>query len=435
MAGLGDLPIELYEQIILFLDPIDAVQFAQTCSVYYSLLYAPDDQRLWRELYLREPFDDPRQCRTSLGCHPPPVDWKTQLQRIIRARTVLTNPSVCKPEERCVILQTLIDLVSTCIPSPEPSNNQVWVAAMLRASPLLSDDPSVSAWESDAPSADPDREEQLRARLHTYYGLTSEDYQSSALTRSRAFVYAMRNYKFDNDFGPYLMDSSGRVNWVHVRALHHVVSMHIVPRTEEATQAAFNVFPMSMPWTQSVIPHGLDLKDNPDWAGVNGRWQCSFCFCDHRELLSKCLSTLVQYPPHKLLVYNDFNTSDTAPLNPAMFDEPDFVEVYRCFFVELRVLGFEEDPEHPGFPRIRFGGSIEGHAIMVGDLRLTPDDQIRWHFVSKPNNMFVHALIFLADLWGAGERYLEVREAFTIRAIRQLRPLSFIARKVFKLAT
>ena len=301
MAVITDLPIELIEHIILCLDPLDAARFAQTCSAYSALLYTPDDQHMWRELYLLQPFDDLRECRTSLGRPLPTIDWKLQLQRILRARTILTDLTLCKPYERCTLLRTLLDMICNCRPSTdpdslEPSRNHAWVTVMLRSSALLDG----TAWEP-ALGSDSD-EAQLLARLHTYFGLSPRDFHPGELTRSRAFVYAMRNYKFDNDFGPYLMDGSGRVNWVHLRALHHVVSMHIVPPTQEAAQAVFNIFPMSMPWTQSVLPKELDLQTDEDWADVNGRWQCSFCFCDHRELLGECLDRHYARPPCLLSV-------------------------------------------------------------------------------------------------------------------------------------
>ena len=75
-------------------------------------------------------------------------------------------------------------------------------------------------------------------------------------------------------------------------------------------------------------------------------------------------------------------TPDEGPLHTEIFDDPDFVEVFRSIYVELRVLGTDEDPDHPGQPRINFGGSINGTAIIVGHVRVTPDDQIRWHFTS-----------------------------------------------------
>ena len=289
MASIDNLPVEVFENIVLLLDPLDVAKLSQTCTAYYHLIYLSEEsQHLWRELYLEQPFDDLRRCYTSLGRPLQPIDWKTQLQRIIRARTILTSSSPCPPEERRTVLQTLIDMVCNCIPVThpdiiEPSSNHGWVAAMLRRSPFL-EQPD---WEES------EDERQLRARLHTYYGLSSSDFQPAKRTESRAFVYAMRNYRYDNDFGPFLMDGSGRVNWYHVRAIHHVMSMHIVPATEETESAEFNLFPMSMPWTQSVIPEGVNLDEERDWAGVTGRWQCSFCFCDHRELLSESIVRLL----------------------------------------------------------------------------------------------------------------------------------------------
>ncbi|KAI0667709.1 hypothetical protein C8Q78DRAFT_1052179 [Trametes maxima] len=362
MAKIQNLPLEVLEQILLLLDPLDVSQFSQTCTAYHALLYGdPTDQHLWRELYLRQPFDDLRKCFTSLGSPPKQIDWKSRLQRIMRARTVITNVSVCRPEERCVVLQTLVDLITSVPPVIDPdvidlSMNHVWATAMLRGSILLEHE----EWKLT------EDEHQLRAQLHTHFGLTARDFQHTQRTASRAYVYAMRNYKYDNDFGPFVMDGSGCVNWVHVRAIHHVMSMHIVPATEETESAEYNLFPMSMPWTQSILPNAMDLDAEQDWAGVAGKWQCSFCFVDHRELL----------------IYNNFNASDDEPLHAEIFDDPDFVEVFRSIFLELRIIGTEDDPDHPGRPRINFGGSLDGHAIFVGWVKLTPDNQIRWHFTS-----------------------------------------------------
>jgi len=69
-------------------------------------------------------------------------------------------------------------------------------------------------------------------------------------------------------------------------------------------------------------------------------------------------------------------------LQPSIFEDPDFVEIFRSIEVKLRVLSTEYDPAHPKRPKINFAGSIENHATMVGWIKLTPDDEIRWHFKS-----------------------------------------------------
>ncbi len=307
MAHISNLPIEVFDQILFLLDPVDVAHLAKTCSIFYAHIYNQGDQYLWRELYLLQPFDDLRHVHTSLGHPVTSIDWKHELQRIIRARTILTNVPACRPEERCTILRTLTDMITTVVPAKsfedmDPSPSHAWVTVMLRGSTLLEHE----EWALS------DEERQLRARLHTYYGLTARDFQPAARKASRVFLYAMRHYKYDNDFGPFMMDGSGRVNWVHMRAIHHVMSLHIVPPLEipaGADPASFTLFPMSLPWTISVIPEGVNLDEERDWAGVTGRWQCSFCFCDHRELLSEC------YPADvgkylsliAVTVYNDYN--------------------------------------------------------------------------------------------------------------------------------
>ncbi|KAH9841702.1 uncharacterized protein C8Q71DRAFT_738338 [Rhodofomes roseus] len=374
MPAITDLPLDILEQIVLELDPLDVAAISQTCSAFYAYVYASSDtERLWRTLYLTQPLDDLRRCFEQLG-HPraSPVHWKSQLQRAIRARTIIGDPAKCRSEERCTVLQTLLDLASNLPPAPsflseELSLNLVWLAALLRGGTFLDH----KLWE---PS---DEERQLRCRLHAYYGLTTADYRKENLTQSRAYVYDMRRYTWGNDFGPYQMDGSGRVNWEHVQAIHHAMSMQVVPPQEDADgeQTVFTIFPLSLPYCQSIIPADVDLSQERDWAGVTGSWQCSFCFCDHRQLL----------------VLNNFTLNDGEPVGPdqdrplamEVLEDEDFVEVFRSINVEMRVISIEADPAHPGRPKINWFGSIGPFATMVGSVYLTPDDQIRWHFVSN----------------------------------------------------
>jgi hypothetical protein len=282
MASFIGIPPEIIEEILLNLDPLDVARIAQCSALFRSLVYNSKDQSLWRRLYLDQPFDDPRVCVSQQGKPRPDINWKEGLQRFMRARTVLHNTSLCRPGERLTILKTILDMVSYVPPLSAPdsfgdmSRNLLWGAAMiLRGGTFLEDvDPSAG-----------DEEIQLCARLHTYFGLTHADAKRAARVRSRAYLYDMRNYRWDNEFGPF--DEQGCVNWVHVQAIHHAVSMHIVDLKEDE-EFEFAVFPMSLPFTQIVMPGRTDPDQVADWAGVAGTWRVSFCFCDHRELLSMC---------------------------------------------------------------------------------------------------------------------------------------------------
>ena len=276
MLRLLDFPSEIVEDILLHSDPLVVAAFAQTCRLSRSLVYHAPDQHLWRALYLAQPFDDPRKCVSHSG-HPraTAVDWRSDLQRIIRARTVVRNPRFYRPHERSTVLRTLLDLVCNVPPlhstvSTAPtSQNLLWVSELLRDGSIIDGTSSAEPFLSD-------EEIQLRAQLHTYFGLTKGDFAKSRRVNSRAYVYNLRNCSAANDFGPFLTDGTKRVNWLHVQALHHVVSMHIADRSP---------FPMSLPFTQAMIPPEVDLDRERDWAGLSGLWRCSFCFCDHQDLL------------------------------------------------------------------------------------------------------------------------------------------------------
>jgi len=357
MAFLRDLPPEILELILLESDPIDIASFSKTCSAHYLYIYEPDNKLFWQRLYLRFPLDDLRKCIDPLG-KPLQVqlsDWKTRLQRFIRARTIISDPTLCRVDERTNVLRTLLDLVRNVPTTTEndidPALNHVWLAATLGSGSFFDtlDWPVLTQEQS-----------QLLAALHTHFGLTAGDYTPVRKIRSHKTVYTLANYKEENDFGPYWDDGSGRVNWELLVCIHHVMAMHVAP--PEASDL-FTIFRMSLPFCQSVIPRGMDLDVEEDWAGVTGSWLCSFCFCDHRELLM-------------------FNT-----YNSPLFEDPNFMEIFRTIRVQFSVKSTERDPAHPLRPKINIEGKIQGEARMLGSIRVTLDGNIRWHFESgEPGN-------------------------------------------------
>ncbi|KAJ3781041.1 hypothetical protein GGU10DRAFT_123270, partial [Lentinula aff. detonsa] len=106
-----DLPTEIIEEILILCDPIEVGMISCCSRLFYNLIYnsrGDSSQHLWRALYLAQPFDDPTRCVSHHGR--PRVgefNWKSELQAIIRARTVLKDVSICKPYERIQVLKTL----------------------------------------------------------------------------------------------------------------------------------------------------------------------------------------------------------------------------------------------------------------------------------------------------------------------------------------
>ncbi|KJA14492.1 hypothetical protein HYPSUDRAFT_49120 [Hypholoma sublateritium FD-334 SS-4] len=359
---VNELPREIIEEILIRCDPCDVAQVAQTCRVFYSIICCAGDSTLWRELYLAQPLDDPRTAVSHDG-YPKarPIDWKMELQRIMRAGTVVTssNPfDLLRPGELHTVLGTLLDVVCNSAPkrteeSDEVSANLLWVAAMFRRGFL----DQIKQADGTILSAD---ERQRIAQLHTYYGITHADARPHSLVQSRAYVYSMCNYCSDTKYGPFT--KKGVVNWVHMQALHHVMSMHLISLKEDE-DFDFVIFPMSLPYTQTVVSEYLN--DDEDWAGLTGSWVVSFCFCDHRDLMA-------------------FNEANRKQVDLSLFEDPGFREAFRSLDANLSVVRTEPDPEHPTRPIIHFYGEMQDSSTstMTGSVKMTADNQIEWQFVS-----------------------------------------------------
>jgi hypothetical protein len=75
-----------------------------------------------------------------------------------------------------------------------------------------------------------------------------------------------------------------------------------------------------------------------------------------------------------------------------MFEDPEFLEVFRTLDVNLYLKRTEPDPAHPTTPVLYFFGEMQAPSIstMTGRVRMSVDNQIQWHFVSCG-----HSFVFL----------------------------------------
>jgi len=274
---LTKLAPELVEAILIHCNPIDVARMAQSNSHLRSVVYSPEPSRLWRELYLAEDVDDPRICVAQDGTpRTSRIDWRTELQRIIRMRTVIENWGVLKPGELKAILRALLDFIQ-CVRPRTPAN--IWDPSKLSSSLLWLMTGLGGGFVDwvEAQELSP-LERQAVAQLHTHFGLTKNDIRRPSVVRSLALVYEQKRYTEQTQFGPFL--TTGAVNWELVRAIHHVISMHVAPGDlEDDEHFSYLVYQMSLLTTQIVIPEGVDLDTEEDWAGVDGNWELSWCIC------------------------------------------------------------------------------------------------------------------------------------------------------------
>ncbi|KAH8113503.1 hypothetical protein DFH11DRAFT_304122 [Phellopilus nigrolimitatus] len=375
MAMLGDIPLEIVELILSYAEPIAVACFSRTCRLYYTLIYESEDQHLWRSLFLSEEelFDDPRKCQNSLGeplvLDESEYDWRGELQRRIRAQTVVYNPACCRDDELAEVLATLVSVINHTLPtsanhaSLEVSKNLLWIAQC----PLAE---FIEYLHAQRTALSPEQR-QLLGQLHTLFGLPVYDLKPERRVESRAYVYDMRNYTEENCWGPFTHDGRRAVNWEHLQAVQHVMAMHIAERQMESVVLNSMIL---FVYCQAQLADVSEAEDDwIDWAGVEGVWDCSFCFVDHRDLTT----------------YNDPEFLYEEPRDISLFESPAFLEVFRSFNVYMRVTGNVPNPKHPTRPAIVFEGVVHDMHTMIGEVSVAPDNTVRWSFTSGENNQMI----------------------------------------------
>ncbi|TBU64682.1 hypothetical protein BD310DRAFT_865859 [Dichomitus squalens] len=419
---LESLPPEVLERVLTFSNPRDVSRFAQTCRFARKLVYEPNDQFLWRELYLGRPFDDLRNAipiprRQSDTSEPeeefPMPDikgvssplWQQELQRRTQAELVAGSGT-----RNARLLQKAyegflgaIETATPAIPTGDQDNATVgvrsenlhWVDRILRKTRVLDLVPAYTGAIVH----------QMRSRLRAYVALSHEnsfDVESRARmgrlrSASRAFVYDMRKYQQQTLWGPFRLGEDERtllVDWEHIEHIMNVVSLKLreVPL---ASLGYYKKAPFHLDALRANTMIDAHKLPKDDWAGVTGRWRRFVCFMDYRDLYMYNYSLL---PP--------------GPHDPSFFDDP-FDEALRPVELHLSLISREDyfrepsripidpsmlasspeaklpgkrsigDCEDPVFPTLYFKGVSHGAAATVrGKVSVLSDGAVRWQFVT-----------------------------------------------------
>ena len=329
------VPPELTERTLALCHFRDVAAFAQTCRRAYALVYRSADQYLWRTLFLRFPFDDPRLAVAGSGdatgssgpaglrsASPPPphllnddnknnkVDWRAKLQRRVRAERIARRDGD-RREVVGVLLECIreasaprVTCTTTARGRPSSSHNLSWVTKVLtlEESPWIERFLRLEQLESSSPRRDLSSDvEKLRAHLALSldHGAGAEAPEKLRVLRraSRAHVYDLRNYAREAHWGPFT-DAGEHVNWSHVNAIVTVTTMNLRDfgvhwpkefKPQVMVEGLEACRPYSAPGSLKRSPH--------DWAGVEGQWMRIVCFCDYRYV------SMSHSLPHKINIW------------------------------------------------------------------------------------------------------------------------------------
>lgn len=269
------IPAEVNERILTMTDPVTVAAVSQSCSFFRDLIHRPADQHLWRALFLTK-FDDPRPAFTMYGGEPKDYPWSTELKRRVHSETLLrTSFGSLSRDKQKLVLRTLIDVICSS-PTPsivDSSQDLVWVAQLINEADIFKTLGNTDIAE-------------LLAQLHVYYGLSSEEkrkpHAMAMRTASRCFVYDLRKYKAENEWGPFLANQIGKVSWVHIDHIINIVTMNL----EDIDELWERMRPPS--GLNAMRPYSAPAVDenSKDWAGVEGNWYRYVCYMDYRLVIS-----------------------------------------------------------------------------------------------------------------------------------------------------
>ena len=303
---LHSLPTELVQHILSFCTPQAVAAFSQTCRLAFVLVYGSDGQRLWQEVFLSVPFDD---LRNSPDYDPSiPIDWKTEVQHRIRAASVVAFtpedlPLSSEMEKRVFnAFESLVKVAHSAVPAfcpdpdspPVPSHNMRWLTDALARCALFYDPARSTAFSGHYDHVE---------RLLAYWGTPLRGVPTGNLrTESRCFVYDLRHYTLESNWGVYRAVGTEQIDetraryiyeadWEHVRHCVNVVLFN----TQCDGKGAFVHPPMGLHFIRAYSAPGSFHRKPDDWAGVEGVWVRYVCFLGYAALSGK--------PIHSSLVY------------------------------------------------------------------------------------------------------------------------------------
>lgn len=298
------LPTELVRHILCFCTPKTLAAFSKTCRLAFALIYDPEDQHLWQEVFLSVPFDDLRDSPDYDSSTP--IDWKTEVQHRIRAASVVAFtpedlPLSSEMEKQAFnAFESLVKVAYSAIPSfcpdpdspPVPSHNMRWLTDTLAHCALFYDPEHSTAFSSHYDHVE---------RLLAYWGTPLRGVPTGNLhTSSRCFVYDLRHYTLESNWGVYRAVGTEQLNETQARYIYEADWEHI----KHCVNAVLfgikydGTGTFALPPNPSKLlcppmgfnslraysaPGSFDRKPN-DWAGVEGMWVRYVCFMDYSDL-------------------------------------------------------------------------------------------------------------------------------------------------------
>ncbi|KAI8624253.1 hypothetical protein F5Y19DRAFT_320085 [Xylariaceae sp. FL1651] len=401
---LTELPPEIINHILGYVDPLDLAWIPRTCRALYHAVTA--NTSLFKLVYLNH-LDAPSQRH---------VNWEQSLKDLVRLQNLCRCSRVdVKKKELDFVHRTVTSLLRNAATHGErpgltaklPQSRNADLLARIFAvesnqSAFLCRSFIYERARAEFHVSDnvyfhgpPKLEHQQSAHLHCLYGVPQLSAYPSSTRRTRhskmhpfacSKVYDLRQYTDRNKWGPFMDDGTMRVDWEKVEAIMIVLGANMegqglsgVPMCESFCSIPFaGTWPNS--WKSPHIyaqPRELDPLEHLDPYDVTGVWLRVVCFLDYTDFFAYNFAAEEQPPSH-------------VP-RPAI----DVGEATRLILMRIFVTAVEPPGPEDGqdLPVVHFKGvsrsldhsfdenadsDIRGITLLRGSVRLTPEGEVRW---------------------------------------------------------
>jgi hypothetical protein len=316
VTELLNLPPELLEHILSFLDPYGLVAFGLVCK-YTAAVISPSNQPVWRHAFLHL-FDDPSKAwsallpsaRSANAANEALWNWHSKTrERCTALKAVTTTSKVYRRQNLDLTTNALVDIIETAYSSPPTDRTSkdtkvdyerrrsVSIRTLQEAF-LTSRDAERAIHDFNADYSAPSEllsphpgrpvtrsivferkhVSENASKLHTFFGPTKRERRSdSSQGRARCIVYDWHLTGPETDYGPYKDIKSGQwgqVNWRSLEAVSSLITHHMELLANE--QMTFpRGFKYALPYQMPADP-----AHSEDWAGVTGNWLGTYSFLD-----------------------------------------------------------------------------------------------------------------------------------------------------------
>ncbi|KAH8811386.1 hypothetical protein F5884DRAFT_749771 [Xylogone sp. PMI_703] len=411
MDRLTALPNEVLHSILAGVNPKDLATLSRTCRTLHNFI--SDNRPLFKDVYLGY-LDNP-ELKDGISS----FNYEKGLHSLVKLQRYCGYGQI---EQKLPHLEWVADVVSSLLETASPKSDaslnisllvdifskQVNKDGFLTQSTLF--ERARGRINSDVTKD----MHQASAKLHVLCGVPILRPDGGRVTRQNkaypyaaSIVYDLRNYTAASEWGPFLDDGSGRVDWEKLEAVMIVLGHNLRLFSEGHNRLFRPVWatPFSTTAANSYVSRSIAKNyelpppiDAMDPYHVSGTWMRVVCFLGNFPIFHTTYITfaygLMKYESIKLIMvdFNDlfaynFNVPQPGP------DEPraplDTTEAIRLIVMELEATKIEAPGEDDSqdLPIVHFKGvsrpmhtswDPNANSAIRGTIRKTKHGDIRW---------------------------------------------------------